>query len=101
MQARVTRRIASVGSTSAASGTFSTRTSPAAYMTVALMPPRKHRSGRGQRPCEGNPPRVPQGAMRGSSLLTVDTRSEIRDFLATRRARLKAADVGLPDYGPR
>jgi transcriptional regulator with XRE-family HTH domain len=39
--------------------------------------------------------------MRGSSLLTVDTRSEIRDFLTTRRARLKAADVGLPDYGPR
>ena len=39
--------------------------------------------------------------MRGSSLLTVDTRSEIRDFLATRRARLKAADVGLPDYGTR
>jgi MmyB-like transcription regulator ligand binding domain/Helix-turn-helix domain len=31
----------------------------------------------------------------------VDTRSEIRDFLTTRRARLQAADVGLPDYGPR
>jgi hypothetical protein len=37
MHARVTRKIASVGSTIAASGTSSTRTSPAAYMTVALM----------------------------------------------------------------
>ena len=31
----------------------------------------------------------------------MDTRNEIREFLASRRARLKAADVGLPDYGPR
>jgi hypothetical protein len=31
----------------------------------------------------------------------MDTRTEIREFLTTRRARLKAADVGLPDYGPR
>src|SRR3982751_4105027 len=31
----------------------------------------------------------------------MDTRSEIREFLTSRRARLKAADVGLPDYGPR
>jgi transcriptional regulator with XRE-family HTH domain len=31
----------------------------------------------------------------------VDARSEIREFLTSRRARLKAADVGLPDYGPR
>ena len=31
----------------------------------------------------------------------MDTRTEIREFLASRRARLKAADVGLPDYGPR
>src|SRR5512132_113883 len=37
MQARVTRMTASVGSTIAASGTSSTRTSPAAYMMVALM----------------------------------------------------------------
>jgi hypothetical protein len=37
MQARVTRTIASVGCSMAASGTSSTRTSPAAYMTVALM----------------------------------------------------------------
>src|SRR5687767_13508940 len=31
----------------------------------------------------------------------MDTRTEIREFLTSRRARLKAADVGLPDYGPR
>src|SRR5256885_16386667 len=31
----------------------------------------------------------------------MDTRREIREFLTSRRAKLKAADVGLPDYGPR
>ena len=31
----------------------------------------------------------------------MDARSEIREFLTSRRARLKASDVGLPDYGTR
>ena len=31
----------------------------------------------------------------------MDARSEIREFLTSRRARLKAAEVGLPDYGAR
>src|SRR5688572_28602417 len=31
----------------------------------------------------------------------MDTRNEIREFLTSRRAKLKAADVGLPDYGSR
>ena len=31
----------------------------------------------------------------------MDARNEIREFLTSRRARLKAADVGLPDYGAR
>jgi transcriptional regulator with XRE-family HTH domain len=31
----------------------------------------------------------------------MDARSEIREFLTSRRAKLKAADVGLPDYGVR
>jgi transcriptional regulator with XRE-family HTH domain len=31
----------------------------------------------------------------------MDPRSEIREFLTSRRARLKATDVGLPDYGAR
>jgi hypothetical protein len=39
--------------------------------------------------------------VRGFILVTVDTRNEIRDFLTSRRAKLKAADVGLPNYGTR
>ena len=31
----------------------------------------------------------------------MDARSEIRELLTSRRAKLKAADVGLPDYGTR
>ena len=31
----------------------------------------------------------------------MDARSEIREFLTSRRARLKAADMGRPDYGQR
>jgi len=31
----------------------------------------------------------------------MDARQEIREFLTSRRARLNAADVGLPDYGAR
>src|SRR4051794_1875966 len=40
MQARVTRTRASVGSLISESGTFSTRTSPALYITVARIPAR-------------------------------------------------------------
>jgi transcriptional regulator with XRE-family HTH domain len=39
--------------------------------------------------------------MRGSRLVRMDMRSEIREFLTSRRAKLKVSDVGLPDYGPR
>lgn len=31
----------------------------------------------------------------------MDARAEIREFLTSRRAKLQAADVGLPDFGPR
>ena len=31
----------------------------------------------------------------------MDTRSEVRDFLTSRRARIKPEDVGLQSYGPR
>src|SRR4051795_10737587 len=31
----------------------------------------------------------------------MDMRNDIREFLTSRRGRLKAADVGLPDFGPR
>jgi hypothetical protein len=37
--------------------------------------------------------------VRSFSPARVDTRNEIRDFLTSRRAKLTAADVGLPDYG--
>jgi transcriptional regulator with XRE-family HTH domain len=44
---------------------------------------------------------VPHGPEGGFTLLRVDTRSEIREFLTSRRAKVKPTDVGLPDYGPR
>ena len=34
-------------------------------------------------------------------MTTMDTRSEIREFLTSRRARIKPPSVGLPDYGTR
>jgi transcriptional regulator with XRE-family HTH domain len=37
----------------------------------------------------------------GSNLEVVDTKSEIRDFLTSRRARITPEDVGLTTYGPR
>ena len=46
----------------------------------------------------GSPNARPRGLYAGEAM---DARSEIREFLTSRRARLKAADVGLPDYGPR
>jgi hypothetical protein len=51
IQARVTRTSASVRATILASGTFSIRTSPAPYMTVARMPKLKQRATAGDRPC--------------------------------------------------
>ena len=35
------------------------------------------------------------------SVLGVDNRSEVREFLSSRRARLTPEDVGLPDVGQR
>ena len=43
-------------------------------------------------------PRPPRG---GSTLRRVDTRSEIREFLTSRRARITPEQVGLPTYGSR
>src|SRR3977135_1820884 len=37
----------------------------------------------------------------GSTLPVVDTKSEIREFLTSRRARLTPDQVGLATYGPR
>jgi transcriptional regulator with XRE-family HTH domain len=45
--------------------------------------------------------RTPERSADGSTLGTVDSRSEIRDFLTSRRARITPEDVGLTTYGPR
>ena len=37
----------------------------------------------------------------GSSVVTVDHRKDVQDFLASRRARLTPEQVGLPSYGGR
>jgi transcriptional regulator with XRE-family HTH domain len=42
---------------------------------------------------------TPGGAVYAGEAM--ETRNEIREFLTSRRAKLKAADVGLPDYGAR
>jgi len=39
--------------------------------------------------------------MDSSSRRLVDNRAEVREFLTTRRAKLTATGVGLPDVGPR
>ncbi|MDG4857797.1 helix-turn-helix transcriptional regulator [Streptomyces sp. T-3] len=44
-------------------------------------------------------PGAPGGS--GPADPTLDRRAELSEFLRTRRARLKPADVGLPDYGHR
>src|SRR5205807_8133496 len=41
------------------------------------------------------------GRAGGSRLVVVDTRSEIREFLTSRRGRITPDQVGLTAYGPR
>jgi transcriptional regulator with XRE-family HTH domain len=65
------------------------------------MPRAKHSRSPIGRPCEGDPGRVPRIPDNGIYARRVDTRHEIREFLTSRRARLTAAEVGLPDYGTR
>src|SRR4051794_2174083 len=43
----------------------------------------------------------PTGGAGGSTLGHVDTRSEIREVLTSRRGRMTPDQVGLPAYGPR
>jgi transcriptional regulator with XRE-family HTH domain len=45
--------------------------------------------------------RVPQSGAAGSTLTSVETKSEIRDFLTSRRARITPAQAGLRSYGSR
>ncbi|MFW5420712.1 helix-turn-helix domain-containing protein [Nocardiopsis sp. CNT-189] len=51
-----------------------------------------------ERSDEGSGPAGP-GSESGAEEGQIDRRSELSEFLRTRRARLKPEDVGLPDYG--
>ncbi|APY86675.1 helix-turn-helix domain-containing protein [Streptomyces alfalfae] len=42
---------------------------------------------------------TPAGGPRGVDAAPLDGRAELSEFLRTRRARLRPADVGLPEYG--
>src|SRR6266566_408943 len=100
MAERSTRTTASVGSRSAASGTVSTRTSPAPYIKVARMKIMKP----GTAPVwESLSFRVlrgpPSAAGTERNLVAMDNRNEIRDFLTSRRARITPEQAGLPAYG--
>jgi transcriptional regulator with XRE-family HTH domain len=44
---------------------------------------------------------VPHAGLRPSTLNAVDTRSEIREFLTSRRAKITPEQAGLPTYGSR
>src|SRR5918997_1254862 len=112
MQVAARRMIASVGSTIVGSGRCSTRTSPGLYRTTPRMVvcsvrfdqddpagprhPVNVLTQAGRSPCkwvyrQGTPrPHRPAYARH------VDNRSEVREFLTTRRARLTPEQVGLP-----
>src|SRR5256884_7913861 len=97
--ARVTRTSASVGSTRWASGTSSTRTSPAPYMRVARMAVLKQRAADGDRPCRSRYWQYPSPESGRSYRADVDSGSEIREFLTSRRARITPEQAGLRTYG--
>jgi transcriptional regulator with XRE-family HTH domain len=52
-------------------------------------------------PCERDPDRVSRRRRATIYAGQVDTRSEIREFLTSRRARITPEQAGLPTYGPR
>src|SRR6058998_2777848 len=52
-------------------------------------------------PVHGGTGRVSHRRAGGSTLVCVDTRSEIREFLTSRRGRITPDQVGLTAYGPR
>lgn len=47
------------------------------------------------------PSRASHVRPRRRTVVGMDNRAEVREFLSTRRAKLTPADVGLPDVGPR
>ena len=97
--------IASVGSSILGSGTFSIRTSPAAYMTVARMGASfrgtqgSTGARAGDRPCCSRYWQGLPALGRTDVPWLVDTRSEIREFLTSRRARITPEQAGLNWYG--
>src|SRR3954452_6656867 len=115
MQVAVSRTIASVGLRICGSSRCSTRTSPGAYMTTPRIWLRSLTSFGFEGPAAPGPmsPWNLRAALRGRAALWggkrhlpcrrwaayrdgVDNRADIRDFLATRRARLTPEQVGLP-----
>src|SRR2546423_1863665 len=113
MQAWVTATRASVGSTKPASGTVSMRTSPAPCKTVARMvsplcplfvachePTQPRVVHVREIELIGVPPGTPTWNGDASSLEAVNTGSEIREFLTSRRARITPQRAGLPAGDP-
>src|SRR2546423_13001507 len=71
---------------------------------VALLSHGPHQSTDHERvrvPVYGGTDRVSHGRAGASTLVHVDTRSEIREFLTSRRGRITPDQVGLTAYGPR
>ena len=109
--ARTTRTIASVGLTMMGSGTVSTRTSPAPYMNAARIGLQSigcrrfgfdHRIA--SRAIEGvtGVPGTGSTSLRPPTRRTVegmDHKTEVSEFLSTRRARITPDRAGLPAYG--
>src|SRR4051812_38324030 len=74
---------------------------PVACMVVVRTRRGKQRTAPSGRPCERGTGRVSHSAPDRITLASVDTRSEIREFLTSRRARITPEQVGLPTYGSR
>src|SRR3984957_18598119 len=65
------------------------------------MCPPKHRSTETGSPCERATDSGSQTRPPGSTLVFVDTKTEIREFLTSRRGRVTPEQAGLPSYGAR
>src|SRR4051812_27501234 len=74
---------------------------PVACMVVVRTRRGKQRTAPSGRPCERGTGRVSQSARDRITLASVDARSEIREFLTSRRARITPETVALPTYGSR
>src|SRR3954447_20708812 len=66
---------------------------------TSLEPRERRSSAVWQSPLGGGTGRDPLTAADGPSLVVVDTRQDLREFLASRRARITPQQAGLPTYG--